>query len=195
MKWGYNYMNYVNNYGMKINIEDYTLTIEFAESKHSIVDRILNNQSGISTLLGNDDYYSCFMMIRYWKTGATNENEHGMVGVLYNTGGYVPHITAVPYQPAFLLGYNESIVMYNMSKNEVQFQRNLASPSFFCKCFKEGIVVLSELDITEITYSGDIIRLYPLDGIMTEHRFIGRDFSYKLDDGTLGKPIRFFESA
>ncbi len=186
-------MNIVNNTGFCLNIDDYTLTIEFAESKSSIVDRMLNSRSCISTLLGDDDYYSCFMIIRYGKTGSTNEAEHGAVGVLYNTAGYVPHITAVPHRPAFLLGYNESLCLYDMSRNEPIFQCSIPSASFFCKCFEEGIVVLSELDIVELSYSGEIIKSHHLHGILTNHCFSGLDLTYSAEDGTVGKTIHLFE--
>lgn len=177
-----------------INTGEYTVEFEYAESKRSIVDSLLNKKSCISALLGKDDYYSEFMTIKYRKAGSLKGDEQGVVGVLYNIGGYAPHITMIPSLSAFLLGYNESLAMYDMSKNAMVFVCKLPSPSFYCRCFKEGVVVLSELDITEVSYSGEIIKTHTLREILGEYQFSGSDFIYSLYDDTSQHVIHLFET-
>ena len=181
------------NIDMTINIADYTVDFAFAESKQSVFDSLLNSRAATRVLFGENDYYSKYMVINYRKEGSTRECEQGAIGVLFNTGGYLPHITPLPWQPVFLLGYNQSLVMYDMSKHKAVFEHSLPSAPFYCKCFREGIVVLSELDITEISYSGEVMKEHHLSGILTDYHFSDLTLIYSLDDGTVGKSVRLFE--
>ena len=149
-------------------INNYEFTFSMASSRQQLL--YFFSSQGIKCSLFDDekDFPDSYMAITYHNVGS--ESKQG-IGIMFNSGLGSPYFVSVKDSELILIAFNKITILFDCVNSNTIKTIEVGSPTFFVKCLKNSIVILADLHIYQITYSGDILNRLSYQSLIDDYFF------------------------
>lgn len=138
--------------------------------------------------LTEPEYHCAYYVLNYRQF---NDDGWFGVGIFSMNPSSPPQVVAHSNDNGLLIVHDRYISVLNLHRGEVRFSYDVDSVVYFSKYYKDTIVVIDELSVTQLSMNGEVLASYLFDDILESFSFeddflicqtMGSSIQYKLID-------------
>jgi len=114
------------------------------------------------------DYHNSYYLLYYYKPC---ESGRFGIGIYSDSSGSPPTIVSTDNQNCLTLLVDNQVLIFDLCSRQLQLEHVSDTSLIFAKYFKNTIVVISELSVTQLMLNGDVLVTHFFDDIIESFNF------------------------
>jgi len=159
---------------MEILHGGYRIRLVKASSKLEMERVLLTCKHGFIKSCEPENYNSYYVLLYHW---LCDVDQFG-VGIYSESQCYYPTFVSSDYHADIVILIDNRVLVLDLCNKQMKFEQKTDSPIFFAKYYNNTIVVISELSMTQLKRSGDVLITHYFDDIITSYKFAADMFHF-----------------